>query len=77
MVDCPLFGNIKGDNWPSSHHDFSSLLLGNSHQAVSIHPEKLISCFKASILPGRASLNHRLDVDAKTFLSHTFGGHYA
>ena len=75
MVDGPLLGNVQGDNWPSPHHNFRGLFLGNSHQAVAIHPKQLISCLKASILPSSTSLNDRLDVNPKTFLSHSFGGH--
>jgi len=77
MVDGSLLGNVQGDNWPSPHHDLSGLLLGNSHQAVPIHPEQLVSCLKASILPGCTSLNDRLDVNPKALLSHSFGGHNA
>ena len=77
MVDGPLLGNVQGDNRPSPHHDFGGLFLGDSHQAVPVHPQQLISCLKASILPGSTSLNDRLDVNPKTFFSHSFGGHNA
>lgn len=77
MVDCPLLGNIQGNDRPGPHHDLGGLLLGDPHQTVTIHPQQLISCLKTSILPGSASLNHRLNVNPKTFLSNSFGSHNA
>ena len=77
MVDCPLLGNIKGNDRPGPHHDLGGLLLGDPHQTVTIHPQQLISCLKTSILPGSTTLNDCLDVNPKTFLSHSFGGHNA
>ena len=75
MVDCSLLGNVQGYNWPSPHHDLCCLFLRDSHQAVPIHPQQLVSCLEASILPSSTSLNHSLDVNTKAFLSHSFGSH--
>ena len=72
MVDRPLLGHVQGDDWPGSHHDLCGFLLSNSHKAMPIHPEQLISCLKTSIFPGSASLNHSFDVNPKAFLSNTF-----
>jgi len=77
MVDSTLLGNIQGDNWPGPHHDLGSFFLGDSHKAVPVNPQQLISCLKASILPGCSSFNHCLDVNSKTFLSYSFRGHNA
>ena len=77
MVDGPLLCNVQGNNRPSPHHNFSRLFLGDSYQAMSIHPQQLISCLKTSILPGSTTLNDCLDVNPKTFLSHSFSGHNA
>jgi len=76
VVECSLLGHLQCDHRACPHHDLRCSLLGNPHQALSIHCQQLVSCLQAPILPGRTSLHHGLDVDAEPFLAHPLSSHY-
>ena len=75
MEESALLCHLERHHRPGAHHQLGRSLLGDSHQAVAVHPQQVVPGLQPPVLPGGPALHHGLDVDAELLVPVTLGRH--